>query len=175
MNGNLQMLKDVVSQTEKGSRPYSYGYRDGYFKALDDVEQIVNDIEQQFVNGGEAKPKKFQSERVGVSVPSPVLPAPCLRGIDMRTMKALFQKLDEEVDEFKFEIMMQLDSLSDDPTDVLKLIKAQEKNVAFRIAEEGADVATIVATIVNAVGINETMRQEAQAYVNKHNHERGRW
>ena len=48
------MLKDVVSQTEKGSRTYSYGYRDGYFKALDDVEQIVNDIEQQFVNGGEA-------------------------------------------------------------------------------------------------------------------------
>ena len=166
------MLKDVVSQTEKGSRTYSYGYRDGYFKALDDVEQIVNDIEQQFVNGGEAKPKKFQSERVGVSVQSPVLPAPCLRGIDMRTMKALFQKLDEEVDEFKFEIMSHLSDLKDAPEDV-QLVVTKDAD-SFRIAEEGADVATIVATIVNAVGINETMRQEAQAHVNKHNHERGR-
>ena len=164
MNEKFQMLKDVAVQTAKDSRAYGDGYRDGYLEALDDVEQIVN--------GGEAKPKKFQSERVGVSVPSPVLPAPCLRGIDMRTMKALFQKLDEEVDEFKFEIMSHLSDLKDAPEDV-QLVVTKDAD-SFRIAEEGADVATIVATIVNAVGINETMRQEAQAYVNKHNHERGR-
>lgn len=163
MNEKFQMLKDVAVQTAKDSRAYGDGYRDGYLEALDDVEQIVN--------GGEAKPKKFQSERVGVSVPSPVLPAPCLRGIDMRTMKALFQKLDEEVDEFKFEIMSHLSDLKDAPEDV-QLVVTKDAD-SFRIAEEGADVATIVATIVNAVGINETMRQEAQAYVNKHNHERG--
>ena len=161
MNEKFQMLKDVAVQTAKDSRAYGDGYRDGYhdgyLEALDD---------------GEAKPKKFQSERVGVSVPSPVLPAPCLRGIDMRTMKALFQKLDEEVDEFKFEIMSHLSDLKDAPEDVqLVVTKGAD---SFRIAEEGADVATIVATIVNAVGINETMRQEAQAHVNKHNHERGR-
>jgi len=164
MNEKFQMLKDVAVQTAKDSRAYGDGYRDGYLEALDDVEQIVN--------GGEAKPKKFQSERVGVSVPSPVLPAPCLRGIDMRTMKALFQKLDEEVDEFKFEIMSHLSDLKDAPEDV-QLVVTKDAD-SFRIAEEGADVATIVATIVNAVGINETMRQEAQAHVNKHNHERGR-
>lgn len=164
MNEKFQMLKDVAVQTSKDSRAYGDGYRDGYLEALDDVEQIVN--------GGEAKPKKFQSERVGVSVPSPVLPAPCLRGIDMRTMKALFQKLDEEVDEFKFEIMSHLSDLKDAPEDV-QLVVTKDAD-SFRIAEEGADVATIVATIVNAVGINETMRQEAQAHVNKHNHERGR-
>ena len=164
MNEKFQMLKDVAVQTAKDSRAYGDGYRDGYLEALDDVEQIVN--------GGGAKPKKFQSERVGVSVPSPVLPAPCLRGIDMRTMKALFQKLDEEVDEFKFEIMSHLSDLKDAPEDV-QLVVTKDAD-SFRIAEEGADVATIVATIVNAVGINETMRQEAQAHVNKHNHERGR-
>lgn len=164
MNEKFQMLKDVAVQTAKDSRAYGDGYRDGYLEALDDVEQIVN--------GGEAKPKKLQSERVGVSVPSPVLPAPCLRGIDMRTMKALFQKLDEEVDEFKFEIMSHLSDLKDAPEDV-QLVVTKDAD-SFRIAEEGADVATIVATIVNAVGINETMRQEAQAHVNKHNHERGR-
>ena len=164
MNEKFQMLKDVAVQTAKDSRAYGDGYRDGYLEALDDAEQIVN--------GGEAKPKKFQSERVGVSVPSPVLPAPCLRGIDMRTMKALFQKLDEEVDEFKFEIMSHLSDLKDAPEDV-QLVVTKDAD-SFRIAEEGADVATIVATIVNAVGINETMRQEAQAHVNKHNHERGR-
>lgn len=164
MNEKFQMLKDVAVQTAKDSRAYDDGYRNGYLEALDDVEQIVN--------GGEAKPKKFQSERVGVSVPSPVLPAPCLRGIDMRTMKALFQKLDEEVDEFKFEIMRHLSDLKDAPEDV-QLVVTKDAD-SFRIAEEGADVATIVATILNAVGINETMRQEAQAHVNKHNHERGR-
>ena len=164
MNEKFQTLKDVAVQTAKDSRAYGAGYRDGYLEALDDVEQIVN--------GGEAKPKKFQSERVGVSVPSPVLPAPCLRGIDMRTMKALFQKLDEEVDEFKFEIMSHLSDLKDAPEDV-QLVVTKDAD-SFRIAEEGADVATIVATIVKAVGINETMRQEAQAHVNKHNHERGR-
>ena len=166
------MLKDVVSQTEKGSRTYSYGYRDGYFKALDDVEQIVNDIEQQFVNGGEAKPKKFQSERVGVSVQSLVLPAPCLRGIDMRTMKALFQKLDEEVDEFKFEIMSHLSDLKDAPEDV-QLVVTKDAD-SFRIAEEGADVCTVVTSLLEAIGIGFEMRQEAQRRVNKHNHERGR-
>ena len=164
MNEKFQMLKDVAVQTAKDSRAYGDGYRDGYLEALDDVEQIVN--------GGEAKPKKFQSERVGVSVPSPVLPAPCLRGIDMRTMKALFQKLDEEVDEFKFEIMSHLSDLKDAPEDV-QLVVTKDAD-SFRIAEEGADVSTMVATILNAVGINETMRQEAQAHVNKHNHERGR-
>ena len=171
MSEKFRMLKDVAVQTAKDSRAYGDGYRDGYLEALDDVEQIAMGGDVKVKNFG---PEKFVSKKLGVSVPAPVLPEPCVRGIDMRMMKALFQKLDEEVDEFKFEIMMQLDSLSDDPTDVLKLIKAQEKNVAFRIAEEGADVSTMVATILNALGIDAHARQEAQAYVNKHNHERGR-
>ena len=164
MNEKFQMLKDVAVQTAKDSRAYGDGYRDGYLEALDDVEQIVN--------GGEAKPKKFQSERVGVSVPSPVLPAPCLRGIDMRTMKALFQKLDEEVDEFKFEIMSHLSDLKDAPEDV-QLVVTKDAD-SFRIAEEGADVCTVVTSLLEAIGIGFEMRQEAQARVNKHNHERGR-
>lgn len=171
MNEKFQMLKDVAVQTAKDSRAYGDGYRDGYLEALDDVEQIVK--------GGEAAPKKFNpekfvSERLGVNVLAPVLPAPCLTGIDMSMMKSLFLKLDEEIDEFKTEIILQLDSLFDDPLDVARLIEAQEKKVAFRIAEEGADVSTMVATILNALGIDEHLRQEAQAHVNKHNHERGR-
>ena len=101
-------------------------------------------------------------------------PKPCVRGIDMRTMKKLFLKLDEEVDEFKAELFQYMDGLDDGPEDVLKLLNENPAQHAFRIAEEGADVATMIATICNAVGVDDKTRFEAQAYVNKHNHERGR-
>ena len=166
MNEKFQMLKDVAVQTAKDSRAYGDGYRDGYLEALDDVEQIVN--------GGEAKPKKFQSERVGVSVPSPVLPVPCVRGIKMNKMKPLFLKLHEELTEFEFEIMQYMDTLEDSPEDVCLLLNENPEQHSFRIAEEGADVCTMVATILHAVGIEDKIRFDAQAYVNKHNHERGR-
>ena len=64
--------------------------------------------------------------------------------------------------------------LDDGPDDVRQMVEGLEEHVAFRIAEEGADVATIVATICNAIGVDEKTRFEAQAYVNKHNHERWR-
>ena len=104
----------------------------------------------------------------------PVAPVPCVRGIDMRTMKKLFLKLDEEVDEFKAELFQYMDGLDDGPEDVLKLLNENPAQHAFRIAEEGADVCTMVATILHAVGIDDKIRFDAQAHVNKHNHERGR-
>lgn len=170
MNEKFQMLKDVAVQTAKDSLAYGDGYRDGYLEALDDVEQIAM--------GGDVKaknfdPEKFVSKKLGVSVPAPVLPEPCLRGIDMRTMKALFQKLDEEVDEFKFEIMSHLSDLKDAPEDV-QLVVTKDAD-SFRIAEEGADVCTVVTSLFEAIGIGFEMRQEAQRRVNEHNKERGRW
>lgn len=176
MNGKLQMLKDVVLQTEKGSRTYSYGYRDGYFKALDDVEQIVNDIEQQFVNGGEAKPKKFQDDDIGVSVDAPVLPEPCIKGMDRKTVKDVMQKFNEEADEWK-EAVIDFADLNESLEHVKKYLDGMDDadGIKFRIAEEAADVATVLASLQEAAGIDVDMRSAAQQRVNERNKERGRW
>ena len=104
----------------------------------------------------------------------PVAPVPCVRGIKMDTMKPLFLKLHEELTEFEFEIMQYMDTLDEKPEDVCLLLNENPAQHAFRIAEEGADVCTMVTTILHAVGIDDKIRFDAQAYVNKHNHERGR-
>ena len=104
----------------------------------------------------------------------PVAPVPCVRGIKMDTMKPLFLKLHEELTEFEFEIMQYMDTLDEKPGDVCLLLNENPAQHAFRIAEEGADVCTMVATILHAVGIDDKIRFDAQAPVNKHNHERGR-
>lgn len=143
----------LVTNTMRSMMQQSYN--DGYTKGV--------------IDGG----KKAEQERTLDGVQQ-VVPKPCVRGIDMRTMKALLLKLDEEIDEFKFEIMQEMGGLDDGPDDVRQMVEGLEEHVAFRIAEEGADVATIVATICNAIGVDEKTRFEAQAYVNKHNQERGR-
>ena len=142
------------------------------------VTNTMRSMMQQSYNDGYTKgvidgAKKAEQERTLDGVQQ-VVPKPCVRGIDMRTMKALLLKLDEEIDEFKFEIMQEMGGLDDGPDDVRQMVEGLEEHVAFRIAEEGADVATIVATICNAIGVDEKTRFEAQASVNKHNHERGR-
>jgi len=143
----------LVTNTMRSMMQQSYN--DGYTKGI--------------IDGG----KKAEQERTLDGV-QPVVPQPCVRGIDMRTMKALVQKLNEEVDEFKFELFTLMGALDEGPEDVSFQAEGYGKNTFFRIAEEGADVATMIATICNAVGVDDKTRFEAQAYVNKHNHERGR-
>ena len=134
------------------------------------MQQSYNDsYTKGVIDGG----KKAEQERTLDGVQQ-VVPKPCVRGIDMRTMKALVQKLNEEVDEFKFELFTLMGALDEGPEDVSFQAEGYGKNTFFRIAEEGADVATMIATICNAVGVDDKTRFEAQAYVNKHNHERGR-
>gem|GEM_PF-6925044 len=143
----------LVTNTMRSMMQQSYN--DGYTKGI--------------IDGG----KKAEQERTLDGVQQ-VVPKPCVRGIDMRTMKALVQKLNEEVDEFKFELFTLMGALDEGPEDVSFQAEGYGKNTFFRIAEEGADVATMIATICNAVGVDDKTRFEAQAYVNKHNHERGR-
>ena len=147
-----QIADYVRDAVEKAS---TQRYQDGYTRGFNDGM------------------KKAEQERTLDGV-QPVVPQPCVRGIDMRTMKALVQKLNEEVDEFKFELFTLMGALDEGPEDVSFQAERYGKNTFFRIAEEGADVATMIATICNAVGVDDKTRFEAQAYVNKHNHERGR-
>ena len=130
-------------------------YHEGYTKGIQDGP----------------KAKEIGDEMMGLS--KPVVPKPCVRGIDMRSNKALLQKLNEEVDELKQEIL-RYGELDDGPEDIKHFLEGRPKHDLFRIAEEAADIATMATTIANTYGADEKMRFEAQAYVNKHNHERGR-
>ena len=107
----------------------------------------------------------------------PVAPVPCVKETENTSLKDLFQKLNEEVDELKVEILKNcyFDDGIDDVKSILKSYKMDEDIEAIqRIAEEAADVCTVVTSLLEAIGIGFEMRQEAQAHVNKHNHERGR-
>ena len=107
----------------------------------------------------------------------PVAPVPCVKETENTSLKDLFQKLNEEVDELKAEILKNcyFDDGIDDVRSILKSYKMDEDIEAIqRIAEEAADVCTVVTSLLEAIGIGFEMRQEAQRRVNKHNHERGR-
>lgn len=108
----------------------------------------------------------------------PVAPVPCVKETENTSLKDLFQKLNEEVDELKVEILKNcyFDDGIDDVRSILKSYKMDEDiKATHRIAEEGADVCTVVTSLLEAIGIGFEMRQEAQRRVNEHNKERGRW
>ena len=107
----------------------------------------------------------------------PVAPVPCVKETENTSIKDLFQKLNEEVDELKVEILKNC-YFYDDIDDVRSILKSykmdEDIKATHRIAEEGADVCTVVTSLLEAIGIGFEMRQEAQRRVNEHNHERGR-
>lgn len=108
----------------------------------------------------------------------PVAPVPCVKETENTSIKDLFQKLNEEVDELKVEILKNC-YFYDDIDDVRSILKSykmdEDIKATHRIAEEGADVCTVVTSLLEAIGIGFEMRQEAQRRVNEHNKERGRW
>ena len=73
----------------------------------------------------------------------PVAPVPCVKETENTSLKDLFQKLNEEVDELKVEILKNcyFDDGIDDVRSILKSYKMDEDIEAIqRIAEEAADV-----------------------------------
>ena len=111
----------------------------------------------------------------------PVVPVPCVKGWEVAALKIFFLKLDEEVDELKAEILAQCD-FGDNVKKIKEIldyyedsdVPPQASGRKMRIAEEAADVCTVVTSLLEAIGIGYEVRQEAQRRVNKHNHERGR-
>ena len=112
----------------------------------------------------------------------PVAPVPCVKGWEVAALKIFFLKLDEEVDELKAEILAQCD-FGDNVKKIKEIldyyedsdVPPQASGGKMRIAEEAADVCTVVTSLLEAIGIGFEMRQEAQRRVNKNNKERGRW
>lgn len=102
----------------------------------------------------------------GVPYSEVVEPVPCRRNMPQRTIKDWLLKLDEECDEFKQEVLRHYE-LDDD-------VSSLNVDAGFRVAEEGADVSTVIASIEHAIGIGPDTRRKAQGYVNQHNARRGR-
>lgn len=99
-----------------------------------------------------------------------LFPIPCTKNTPQVTVKDWFAKLDEEVNEWK-EAVLRVETLHT-PAAKLKDIGRADK---ARIAEEGADVSTVVASMEDLMDIDGEARADAQLHVNQHNKERGRW
>ena len=129
-----------------------------------------------------------------------VKPIPCIY-VKEKTIRDWFAKLDSEVNEFKEAVlqgylslnrqadagMVQGLSIMGQPIDKVSVFdfvqaardfdrqKAYEQAQKWRIAEERADVVTVLTSMMRALGIDDKTVQEAQECVNQSNHRKGRW
>lgn len=100
-------------------------------------------------------------------------PLPCVLDehgiINEQTVKSLLAKIDEELNELKWELSLH-------PMNFTACESAAHLRPAERktIAEEASDTITAITTLLAALGIDATMRDEAQRRVNQKNFERGR-
>lgn len=101
-------------------------------------------------------------------------PLPCIRDehveIREQTVKALLAKIDEELNELK-EAVFRSEEYDNDLNEFSHFIHEFEKKP---IAEEAADTITAITTMLEALGIDAEMRDEAQRRVNEKNRKRGR-
>ena len=104
-------------------------------------------------------------------------PLPCVRDehgeIREQTVKQLFAKINEELDELKAAVLSAFYSLDVVPSDRPDLKNVNHDDLPC-IAEEAVDTITAITTILEALGIDAEMRDEAQRRVNEKNRERGR-
>lgn len=129
-----------------------------------------------------------------------VKPIPCIY-VKEKTIRDWFAKLDSEVNEFKEAVLQGYLSLnrqadagmvqglsimgqSIDKVSVFDFVqvardfdrqKAYEQAQKWRIAEERADVVTVLTSMMKALDIDDKTVQEAQECVNQSNHRKGRW
>ena len=96
-----------------------------------------------------------------------ILPIPCTK-YQEATVKEWFQKINEELDELK-EAIIRADDWTR-PADEFNHHGAD----TVAIAEEAADVITVITSMLESMEIDEDMRQKAQKAVNAKNKERGR-
>ena len=107
----------------------------------------------------------------------PIRPLPCVRDehgeIREQTVKVLFSKINEELDELKTEITYHgVAVIADSAADAKeKLIQPLDIKA---IAEEAADTITAITTMLEALGIDAEMRDDAQRRVNQKNRKRNR-
>jgi len=105
-----------------------------------------------------------------------VLPIPC-RNVDEETVKEWIGKIDEELNELKEAVLIDNQGMtvnSELNTRAKYALMNEERYIKMIVAEEAADVITAITSMLDVMGIDERMRQEAQERVNRKNEERGR-
>lgn len=145
--------------------------------------------------------KQFKIVKLGLGEQlKMVKPIPCIY-VKEKTIRDWFAKLDSEVNEFKEAVlqgylslnrradagMVQGISIKNRPLDKVSLSafiqavrgydeqKAYEQAQKRHIAEERADVVTVLTSMMRALDIDDKTVQEAQECVNQSNHRKGRW
>ena len=104
----------------------------------------------------------------------PIRPLPCVRDehgeIREQTVKQLFEKINEELDELKAAVLREVTTRND----LDDICDGVDDDTDTDIADEAADTITAITTMLEALGIDAEMRDEAQRRVNSKNRERGR-
>jgi len=99
-------------------------------------------------------------------------PLPCVCDehgeIREQQLKRLVAKIDEELNELK-QALIRYQSF-----DLPCVVLCRNSTIGKEIAEEAADTITAITTMLEALGIDAEMRDEAQRRVNAKNRERGR-
>lgn len=138
-----------------------------YYKVLHALEelQVRRKAEKE---QGHTDNSASEKDGAGETKEKAVLPIPCTKGFEDWTVKDYFQKINEELDEVKDAILsiVELEWKPEGGT-----FAENDVNV---IAEEAADTITAITSMLEAMGITEHDRQEAQRRVNEHNRQRGR-
>lgn len=105
-----------------------------------------------------------------------IRPLPCVRDehgeIREQTVKRLFAKIDEELNELKIAVIQEAMIDSDEKLDAI--VEPVKYCPLPKFAEEAADTITAITTMLEALGIDADMRDDAQRRVNGRNRERGR-
>lgn len=127
---------------------------------------------------GERTVKKTPQEKPCPLWTDHILPIPCTKGYEELTVKEWFQKINEELDELKAAVLAAAGSdegyinMEVDGEEVRASSHAYQEEA---IADEAADTITAITSMLEAMGIDEEQRQEAQRRVNTKNRERGRF
>lgn len=100
------------------------------------------------------------------------LPIPCVN-VEEKTVKDWFQKINEELDELKEQVLVRFKSC--DNANCWANYGRQAEANAINIAEEAADTITAITSMLEAMGIDADARQAAQKQVNEKNRKRGRF
>lgn len=102
-----------------------------------------------------------------------IVPWPCVRDengeLKKQNTKMMFAKINEELDEFKLEVNGWLYFLATEEASIETI-----KQWKTSIAEEAADTITAITTMLEVMGIDCDMRNQAQIMVNRKNESRGR-
>lgn len=159
-------LKEL-SETMRVSSIRADGYKEGYNEALNDVWKIL--AKDGYVDPDKI-PQALQRPEAREGELKCVAPIPCTKNMPQKTVKDWLAKLDEEVTEYKEALFNAGYGLDETADDSLYGIDYE----FWRIAEEAADIMTVLVSLNTRIGIDFADRDEAQRRVNQHNHERGR-